>query len=295
VDRPAPALGWRERTCERFVNLGIGAGIIAVSVAAMVALMLVLRRIAPEGGHFRDSDRASSVLGVIGLGFAIVLGFVVLLAFESYSTAKAEAETEATAVFRQYELAGLFGPAKRRERVQGDLVCYARSVINKEWPAMKQKRPSPDTEGWIERLETEGPAARDQMMRDDAAFSQWFEDTTRRDEGRRGRLLEAQNVLPTLLWVMLIIGAVAVVTFVLLYADPTERLVGQAIFIGGVTAVVVASLLVVSLFASPFQNQNGSIKPVSMSYSLRLITQEQAGLREPLKPPCDRLGQLATA
>jgi multisubunit Na+/H+ antiporter MnhB subunit len=265
------------------VNLGIAAAIIAGSAAAMVALMLALRRIAPEGGHFRDSDRASSVLGFLGLGFAIVLGFVVLLAFEGYSNAKTKAETEATAVFEQYELAARFSPAKRRERVQGELVCYARSVINEEWPAMKRGRTSPVAELWLERLEGE--------VRDRNAGSlEWFEDTDRRDEGRRGRLLEARSVLPTLLWVMLIIGAAAVVAFILLYADPTERPLGQVMFSGGVSALVVVSLLVISLLASPFQNQDGSIKPASMRYSLGLIGREEARLRQPLKPPCDQRG-----
>jgi hypothetical protein len=80
------------------------------------------------------------------------------------------------------------------------------------------------------------------------------------------------------------------VSFVLLYADPTERRLGQAMFSGAVTAIVVVSLLAVNMLASPFRNQNGSIKPTSMRYSLRLIQEEAVMLHERLQPPCDANG-----
>lgn len=275
------------------MNLALAAGIIVGSVAAMVALMLFVRRHAPEGGHFKDSDRASGVFGFIGAGFAILLGFVVLLTFESYSNARSKSEDEATAVFEQYNVSELFQPQARRHRIQGELVCYARSVVYQEWPAMKHGDRSPVTDGWIETLETEVPAAHIVSMGDDVAYQQWFEKTGERDDARRQRLLEANNVLPSLLWIMLIIGASVVVGFVLLYADPGERALGQAAFIGGVTSLIVTSLLAVALLASPFQNQNGSIKPTSMRYTLQLIQDESAKLAEPLKPPCDDRGMSA--
>jgi hypothetical protein len=275
----------------RSVDLRIALAIIAGSAAVMVALMLALRRSAPPGGHFRDSDRASSVFSVMGAGFAIMLGFVVLITFESYANAKRKAEQEANAVFEQYEAAALLTPADWRQRVRGELVCYARSVTGPEWSAMRNGRSSRVTDRWIEKLDVETRDAHLVSMSDNAAYSRWFENASLRDEGRRQRLLEAQSTLPTLLWIMLIIGAVMVVAFVLLYADPEERAVGQAMFSGGVTAIVVVSLLAVSLLASPFRHQNGSIEPTSMRYSLRLIGEEQAMVHERMRPPCDEQGR----
>jgi hypothetical protein len=272
------------------VNLWLAAGIIAASVAAMVTVMLTLRRVSPAGGHFRVPDHASGVFGFLGAGFAIMLGFVVLLTFEGYSNAKSKSEDEANAVFEQYQVSELFQPQPRRERIQAELVCYARSVVRLEWPAMKHGDRSAVTDGWAETLEREVPASHIVSMREDVAYQQWFERTSTRDDARRQRLLEATNVLPTLLWVMLILAAVGVVGFVFLYADPQERLLGQIVFSAGVTAVVVTSLLAVALLASPFQNENGSVKPSSMSYTLRLIHDEAAQEGVALRLPCDQRG-----
>lgn len=277
------------------MNLWLAALITAGSVGLMTALMLWLRRRAPEGGHFRDSDRAASVFQVLGGGFAIMLGFVVLLTFDGYSNAKRKAEQEANAVFEQYEAAELFTPPELRHLVQGHLLCYARSVIGREWRTMADGRPSRVTEHWVATLEADLPRARMAATGANAAFTEWFTRANLRDEGRRERLLEAQSVLPALLWVMLILGAAVVMCFVPFYADPAERALGQAAFSAGVTAIVVVSLLAVAMLASPFRNENGSIRPTGMRYTLRLIEEEQAMLHERVTAPCDAGGAPASA
>jgi hypothetical protein len=271
------------------VNLGLAAGVIIGSSAAMVVAMLLVRRGAPLGSFFADSERAAAVFGFLGAGFAILLGFVILLTFQGYSNAKSKAEQEATAVFDQFEVAALF-PEARRLPLQTDLVCYARSVIGSEWPAMENGEPSPVTELWIERMQEELPTAHIASMQEETAYQQWFEKTSLRDEGRRQRLIEAQSVLPTLLWVMLILGAVVVAGFVLLFADRLERAWVQAALMAGVTAVVVTALLAVALLASPFQNEDGSIKPTSMRYALGLIEKELVRSGRPVGALCDPAG-----
>ena len=72
------------------------AGLIVAAVAAVaITAMLLVRRRAPEGSYFEDGDRAAGVFGVLATGFAVLLGFVVFLAFESFDTSRSGAETEA--------------------------------------------------------------------------------------------------------------------------------------------------------------------------------------------------------
>src|SRR5262245_48147056 len=98
--------------------------------------MLLVRRRAPEGSHFVDGDRAAGVFGVLATGFAILGGFVVFLAFESYGTSRSGAESEAEIVAQQFETAQ-FMPVAVRSQLSGELVCYARTVVHHEWPAME--------------------------------------------------------------------------------------------------------------------------------------------------------------
>ena len=75
--------------------------------------MLLVRRRAPAGSYFEDGDRAAGVFGVLATGFAVLLGFVVFLAFESFDTSRSGAETEAQIVTQQFETAQFFPVAAR--------------------------------------------------------------------------------------------------------------------------------------------------------------------------------------
>src|SRR5512132_4128818 len=115
----------------------VWAGLIVVVVTAVaITAMLLVRRKAPAGSYFEDGDRAAGVFGVLATGFAVLLGFVVFLAFESFDTSRSGAEAEAEIVTQQFETAQFF-PAAVRARLSGELVCYARTVIHQEWPKMQ--------------------------------------------------------------------------------------------------------------------------------------------------------------
>src|SRR6186997_3521434 len=95
--------------------------VLAVTAIAVTA-MLFARSRAPEGSHVTDGDRASGVFGMLATGLAILLGFVVFLAFESYDTSRAGSEDEARTVFEQFETAQFFS-ASVSGTLSGQLVC----------------------------------------------------------------------------------------------------------------------------------------------------------------------------
>src|SRR5690242_14556357 len=106
----------------------VWAAVLLIAVTAIaVAAMLLVRSRAPRGGYFEDGDRAAGVFGVLATGFAVLAGFVVFLAFESYDTSRSGAEAEARIVAQQFETVQ-FLPAPADRRLSGALVCYARNV-----------------------------------------------------------------------------------------------------------------------------------------------------------------------
>lgn len=109
------------------MNIFVAVLVVVAVTTVAVAAMLVVRRNAPDGSYFHDGDRAAGVFGVLATGFAVLLGFVVFLAFTSYDAARSGAEQEAVIVAQQVETAQLLPPSVR-DRLTGELVCYARSV-----------------------------------------------------------------------------------------------------------------------------------------------------------------------
>jgi hypothetical protein len=162
------------------VDLPVALLIVAAATAVAVAAMLLVRRRAPDGGYFNDGDRAAGVFGVLATGFAVLLGFVVFLAFTSYDAARAGAETEALIVSQQVETAQLF-PADIGDELTGDLVCYARSVAGVQWERMEDGTLGEDLNPWsvemFERFRRVDP----QMPAEQAAYGKWLDERTDRE------------------------------------------------------------------------------------------------------------------
>jgi hypothetical protein len=256
--------------------------ILVVVVSAAIAAKLLARRRAPVGGWFADSPRSAGTLSVIGTMFAVVLAFVILLALQSYQRAREGSSVEAVAVSELSSVAAVF-KSPTSDRLQGGLVCYARAVIDDEWPAMREGHSSELVQSWIDKLQREFAIADPQGAREETAYAQWFDEQAQRREGRRERLAEATPFVPLPLWFVLGIGAAVTLAYMVAQADRREGLFLQAIPIGFVAAVVTAGLLVIFFLDHPYADDNGSIRPTEMHRTLTLVEQG-------VQAPCDERG-----
>ncbi len=264
--------------------------VIVISAVVMIALMLLVRRHAPSRGRFAGSVGASSVFGFLGSGFVILLGFVIFLSFGTYESAATRADAEAAAVTAQFRTAYDFG-GDRAGEAQGQLVCYARSVISQEWQSLQDGQRSPVTEDWMVGLDDVGVKEQNATSPETQPVKAWWASTNERNLGRSGRVLVAEGQIPMLLWALLVIAAILVVGYVLLYADPDEGWLAQASMMGGVTVLVVSSLLAVQVLAVPFSGESGSINPASMEYALAQMDQfANADLEAAPTVYCDKAG-----
>src|SRR3954453_20322517 len=117
------------------MNIVWGCLIVVTVAAIAIAGIPLVRRRAPDGSYFADGDRAAGVFGVLAGGFAILAGFIVVLAFDRFEPARGGAETEARTVSHQFETVHLV-PQPARAQLSGEHVCYARHVLHGAWPQM---------------------------------------------------------------------------------------------------------------------------------------------------------------
>jgi hypothetical protein len=271
------------------MNVIWGLLVVVVADAAAVTVMLLIRRRAPDGGFFSDSDRASGVFGVLATGFAIFAGFVVFLAFTRYDESRSGAQAEALTVAQQYETAQ-FLPAASRTRLQGELVCYARSVVNQEWPAMESGSSESAINPWGAALFRSLKLADPRTNAEQSAYGKWLDQTTDREEARRDRLHGADGIIPTSLWIVLITLGIVVFAYVLFYADSGELARSQAMLVGSATTVVVVTLLAIHTLDNPYRRGVGSLKPVAMERTLAILAEVRAELGHTGPIPCDAEG-----
>lgn len=263
--------------------------IIAVADAVAIGAMLLVRRRAPEGSFFSDGDRASGVFGVLATGFAIFAGFVIFLAFTSYDESRSGAESEALTVVQQYQTAQ-FLPEAIRDRLSGELLCYARAAVFQEWPRMKDGTVGDTINPWGVALFRTLKLAEPKTAVEQSAYDKWHDQTFDREHARRDRIHGAAGIIPTSIWLILLLIAGVVFAYMLFFADSAELARSQAMLMGSATTVVVVTLLAIYALDNPYRPGPGSLQPVAMERTLRILDEARAALGDEAAPPCGAEG-----
>jgi len=250
------------------------AGLIVILVSAVtISAMLFVRRTAPEGSYFEDGDRAAGVFGVIATGFAVMLGFVIFLAFESYDTSRSGAEAEAQVTAQQFQTAQIL-PVSVRQPLSDALVCYARNVVYGEWPEMQKGNGSNLINPWSVVMFKALQGVEPKTASEQAAYGKWLDQQTDRQSARSDRTHGAEGVIPVPLWIVLFLSAGIIFVFMLFFADSGERAIVQGTMMGGVTVMISAMLLLLWFLDNPYHTGVGGLPPTAMERTLEILDQQ---------------------
>jgi protein-S-isoprenylcysteine O-methyltransferase Ste14 len=227
-----------------------------VCLAAVGGLTLV-QFLVPTTSRQRHNDVAGFIYAVLGVVYAVLLALVVIAVWEDYGRARETVESEANATAEIFWLAHRL-PEPERGRLQELSRSYAEEVVEREWPLMREGR-APLMEqgqatpnGWV-------------LVDDIRATLQGFEPGTSAEEvlyaegldqveelasARRMRLVEADESMPAVLWVVLIFAGVAAVSFTYLFG--LESTWAHRLMVAALAAVIGLVLYTIGAMEHPF-------------------------------------------
>ena len=205
--------------------------------------------------------------------------------------AAASDAAEALTLAQQFEVAHLL-PAEPAQRLGGELICYGRYVVEQEWPRMEAGTLGDALNPWgVETFRTMR-TVQPRTASEQAAYSKWLDQRLDREAARSDRIHGAAGVIPTPLWLVLFVTAVVILGFMMFFADSGERAVVQAALIGTVVVVMTSTLLVISFLDDPYDPGLGSLRPVAMERTLRILEQERGLVGDTAPLPCDERGRV---
>ncbi|MGA8325575.1 MAG: hypothetical protein WB757_05785 [Candidatus Cybelea sp.] len=232
-------------------ELAIVAGVVACSVAIHA---LVQRRLRSDMLR-RHNDVAGYLFSAVGVLYAVVLGFVVVVVWQKYDGAVSNVDNEVDAVGNLYHVVDSY-PAPARSHIRGLLRAYVDTVIRIEWPAMERNQDVPENgtrqlESVAYAIDTVNPTGFKQFAAQQAAIA----NEQRLFDARRARLVEAVPAVPSVLWFALIAGALAMLVFCYIFGVENRpmQLIMTAILVGLIGILFV----VIDEFSTPF---SGSVR-----------------------------------
>jgi hypothetical protein len=230
------------------------------------------------------------VFGVLATGFSVLLGFIIFLAFSSYDESRSGAESEATIVSQQVERAQ-FLPPETAAALDGELVCYTRSVVGPEWEALADGTPEDSINPWGAAMFRTLKAADPQTATEQSAYDRWMDQSSQRQQARLSRIHGSEGIIPMPLWLVLIAISGVIFVYMLFFADSGERATTQALLMASVSTVMCLLLLLLVFFDHPHGDGVGRLQPTAMERTLRLMDAQFAVADADLEVPCDKRGR----
>lgn len=239
--------------------------VVAVIVGLVSLLVWLIRRLVPAVGEGFDAEVASQMLGVVAALFGLLLAFIIVIAYQNYSDAQSNVTGEADALAAIVRDTGAFSP-EERERVRASIGVYVRTVVDDEWPLLRDGENSPRASAAVDGIFTALQAV-NPTSPSAAAF---YDDSVRQLnaglEARRNRLDDAGGGLPWVVGALLFVGSLVIIGYAVLIGSQSFwfHLIGA----GSIAVIVGMSLVVLVALVYPFTGdlaidsgpfQNGSL------------------------------------
>jgi hypothetical protein len=113
-----------------------------ITFVAVQGVLLVRRWVNVEVLE-QHNEVAGFIYAVIGVLYAVCLGFTAIIVWERFDQAQVVVEKEANQVADLFRNAQAF-PDDVRVELETKLISYAELVVEKEWPAMAEGKSSPE-------------------------------------------------------------------------------------------------------------------------------------------------------
>jgi hypothetical protein len=228
----------------------IGALLVVILPALILLIQWGVRRRWPALARGEQNDVVGFIIAVVGVIYAVLLGFVVIITWEEYHDAEQIVGQEASALGSIYRESVAL-PPETQAHMQALVQQYATEVTTHEWPAMAAARPGDPRVGDV----------LDQF----AAELSWTPVTTPTQQEfvgaqaerlsqlvsfRSQRLDQADQGIPGVLWTALIVGGFVTIGYALLFG--LERAALHSLMVGSLAALIGVLFFVALVINYPF-------------------------------------------
>jgi hypothetical protein len=238
----------------------LGVVIAGVVVGLSVAGLVMVRRNVALQTLESHNAVAGFIIAVVGVVYAVLLGFVVVVVWQQFISAQAAADQEAADVASLFECANAFAEPQR-SALDGRLRSYAASVVNHEWPAMARGAESVRTEHAFHGLWSEWRAVKPGSKIENRFYIEAVQVMGQLTQARNNRLLASHAKLPAVMWAALITGGVITIGFTYFFGVPNFK--AQLLMVAVLAAMIAVVLFLILAMNYPFTG-GLSIPPRSM-------------------------------
>jgi len=193
------------------------------------------------------------LLPVLGILFALLVGFIAVEVWNDFDKAKTAVTTEASALRAVVLLAGTF-PEEQRTRIYTLINRHIEEAVNKEWPKMAQQRETLSTlpKHLIEALNNAFALKRaDESQR--AAQPEMIRALRTALEARRQRIVISQSSVGVVKWAGILLQALCTLVAIAMVHSDNRRACALTLIL--FATGVALSVLLIAAYSRPFTGE----------------------------------------
>ena len=229
------------------VPLGILIVVLAITFA--FAGLLLVRRLVPKSILKPHHELTNAIFGAIAMAYAVLLAFVVVVAWQNYDKTKTIVETEANCLVDLHRNSFAF-PQMFQAQLQNILKYYVNTVINEEWQKLAKGEESENARTALRRVWSLYTSFEPKTEKEKIFLAESASKLDNLREARRLRITDSRAGVPLVLWFILIVGAVTTVSFSLLFG--ADSFVAHLLMASSLSVIIALTLYTILLFDFPF-------------------------------------------
>ena len=232
--------------------------VLAIAIALAVRRGFGLERLAV------NNEVAGFKFAVVGVIYAVLLGFAVIVVWEKFRDAEVAVNQEAAAIVTLERLS-LDMPPGTGAALRRGLGDYVRAAVADDWPAMASGGFGTIAARALNQLYAAAATNPAANLRDAAVFAETLSRLDALTEARRTRMLLASGVVPPVIWSVLFAGAFVTLGFTFFFG---VRSAGSQVIMTGMLATLIFMALFVTIeIDHPFTGPT-SVGPESLATAL---------------------------
>jgi len=218
-------------------------------MAVSVLCLVIVRKVYGHALMAKHNDVAGFIYAVIGVIYAVLLAFVVIVEWEMFRNADSRVQEEVQCMASVLRGMQVFDEPQK-SLVPKEIVNNTNIVINEEWALMAKERVSENAVKSAMRIYTMvtqiKPANEHQKI--------WYQEIISRlnnfYNARNHRIQSAKEGIPDFMWSVMVVGAVITIGFSFLFG--MENLWAQSFMVASLAGIITLVLLLIVALDHPY-------------------------------------------
>jgi hypothetical protein len=222
---------------------------LAIAVGISVGGVLLVRRFVKVGNLKRDHDIAGPIFSTLGVVYAVLLAFAIVIVWQNFDTTKNNVVLEANCYGDIYrDLVGL--PEPFRGEVKLAIDDYVNAIINDEWKLLAVGQRSMVVQGKSDKIWNMLGNFEPRTDREKIFLSEILKRANDGGALRRQRIADASSGIHPVLWFVLLFGGVITVVFTFFFGSDNLR--AQMLMTTLLAVLIVLILFTILIMDFPF-------------------------------------------